>query len=64
MSELYHKVSELMENQQHILEAIKYLDKKIKDILEKANDDKSLQVGNILESQATVDEIIKKVLMT
>ena len=27
------------------------------DILEKANDDKSLQVGNILESQAMVDEI-------
>ena len=36
MSELYKKVSELIENQQHILEAIRYLDKKIKSILEKA----------------------------
>ena len=50
MSELYHKVSELMKNQQHILEAIKYIDEKIKDNLEKANDDQSLQVANILRN--------------
>ena len=60
MSELYAKVSELMENQKHILEAIKYLDEQIKDILEKAKDDKTIQVENILESQAMVDEIIVK----
>ena len=45
--------SELMVNQRHILEAIKYLDVTIKDILEK---DKTNQVENILESQAMIDE--------
>ena len=60
MSELYVKVSELMKNQKHILEAVKYLDKQIKDIVGKVKDDKISQVENILESQAMVDEIIVK----
>ena len=59
MSELYAKVSELMENQKHILEAIK-----LKGILEKAKNNNSIQVDNILESQVMLDEIVVKILMT
>ena len=55
MSELYAKVSELMENQKHILEAIQ-----IKGILVKAKNNNSIQVDNILESQVMLDEIVVK----
>ena len=54
MSELYAKVNELMKNQKHILEAVKYLDEQIKDIVEKAKGDQIIEV----ESQARVEEII------
>ena len=47
MSTLKNQVSELMENQKHMLEAIKYLDGRIVDVIEKANSDKGHEVqGN------------------
>ena len=60
MSALNDQVMELMKNQNHMLEAIKYLDERIKDIIGQAKDDKFNQVDNILESQAMIDEIVVK----
>ena len=58
MSTLDVQVRELMKNQNHMLEAIKYLDERIKDIIDKAGNDKRNEVDNILESQAMIDQII------
>ena len=58
MSALDVQVRDLTENQNHILEAIKYLDERIQDILGKAECDKIKEVNNILESQAMIDQII------
>ena len=58
MEVLEDQVDELMINQNHILEAIKYLNGKVEEMIGKTKDDKSSEVGNILESQAMVDEII------
>ena len=58
MSALDVQVRELMKNQNHILEAIKYLDDRIQDIIDKAEPDKRKEVENILESQAMIDQII------
>ena len=44
MSSLKDQVSELMKNQKHILEAIKYLDERIEDGIKKANYDKGQEV--------------------
>ena len=60
MESLKAHVSELMKNQRHILEAIKYLDEKVKDIIEKTKDDKKDEVKDIIESQVMIDEIIVK----
>ena len=57
MESFEDQVSELMRNQKHILEAIKYLNERI-DIIDKTKDDKSGEVVNILESQAMLDQII------
>ena len=59
MESFEDQVSELMRNQKHILEAIKYLNERI-DIIDKTKDDKSGEVENILESQAMLDQIIVK----
>ena len=60
MEALEDQVDELMRNQNHILEAIKYLNGKVEEMIDKTEDDKSSEVGNILESQAILDEIIVK----
>ena len=60
MSTLKNQVNELMENQKHMLEAIKYLDERVVDIIMKANKDKVHEVQDILKSQTMIDEIIVK----
>ena len=51
------EIGELMTNQKHILVAISYLNEQMED---KAKNDKTKQVENILESQAMIDELIVK----
>ena len=53
-------ISELMTNQKHMLEAIKYLHEQIEDIFKKAKNDKTDEVDNIIESQAMIDKLIVK----
>ena len=53
-------VKELMDNQTNILEAIKYLNERIEDIIDKEKKDKCNEVKDILDSQAMIDEIIVK----
>ena len=60
MSALNEQVSELMVNQKHMLEAIKYLNERMEDIIEKAKEAKDNQIENILESQGMIDGIIVK----
>ena len=47
MSTLEDQVSELIENQKHILEALKYLDERIETGIKMSNDDK----GNCCKSK-------------
>ena len=56
MGTLSAKVSELMINQKHMLEAIKYLDDSIKDILEKIDNEKTDHAKKILENS---EDIVK-----
>ena len=49
-----------MNNQNHILTAIKYLDEKVKDVIDKAEDTESDEIKNIIESKAMLDGIIVK----
>ena len=58
MSALKKQVSELMVNQKHMLEAIKYLDERMKDIIEKAKF-KENQVETAIESQSMNEIIVK-----
>ena len=60
MSALNEQVSELMVNQKHMLEAIKYLNERMEDIIENAKEAKDNQIENILESQGMIDGIIVK----
>ena len=55
MTNIKDQVLELKENQKHMLEAIRYLTEKVKDMENKEHD-----VENIVESQAFIDEIIVK----
>ena len=59
MEALKEKVNEIMVNQNHILEAVKYLHERLEEVTENRNSDKS-DVKNIIESQAMVDGIIVK----
>ena len=59
MEALKEKVIEIMVNQNHILEAVKYLHEKLEEVTENRNSDKS-DVKNIIEGQAMVDGIIVK----
>ena len=52
------QVNELIENQYHILVAIKYLDERLKEPTNKEKDDND--VGDILESQTMIDQITVK----
>ena len=56
---LKDKVNELMVNQHHMLEAIKYLSDKVEEMTKNANCGKS-DVKDILKSQTMMDEIIVK----
>ena len=54
------QVNELIENQNHILVAIKNLDGRLKEPTNKENDKESIDVRDILESQVMIDQIIVK----
>ena len=54
------QVEEMRNNQNFILEAVKYLDEKIKEVIDKTNDKASVDVKDMIESQAMIDEIIVK----
>ena len=56
-----YDIAELMMNQKHILEAIKYLNERIE---YKAKNENTNEVNDILESQAMIDQIIVKMQMT
>ena len=60
MEAMKNDISELMTNQKHMLEAIKYLHEQIEDIFKKAKNDKTDEVDNIIESQAMIDKLIIK----
>ena len=53
----WNDIAELMMNQKHILEAIKYLNERIE---YKAKNENTNEVNDILESQAMIDQIIVK----
>ena len=55
MKNLEDQVFELQNNQKQMLEVIKHLSERLKDIEDKEND-----VKDVLESQAVIDEIIVK----
>ena len=59
MGTLSAKVSELMINQKHMLEAIKYLDDSIKDILEKIDNEKTDHAKKILENSEDIVKLQK-----
>ena len=58
MDVIKKQVNELMENQNHMLVAIKYLDEKLKEILSNAHDKETDEIKDILESQGMIDGII------
>ena len=60
MKTLKDQVEELTNNQNHILEAIKYLNERLEAIIEKNDDEQMKDVKNIVESQAMIDELIVK----
>ena len=53
-------MDELMNNQNHILEAIQNLNERLVVVEEKLNDDHVDEVKNIVETQAMIDKIIVK----
>ena len=55
-------IDDLMTNQRHILEAIKYLKEQVEDIVkkDKVMNEKDVDVDRILESQAMIDELLFK----
>ena len=60
MDDIKKQVKELIENQNHILVAIKYLDERLKAGPGNANDKENDDVKEILASQAMIDEILVK----
>ena len=58
MESIKSNVDEVMGNQTHILEAIKFMNDRIEDIIEKTKN--VGEVKNIVESQTMLDEIIVK----
>ena len=59
MDALKMKVKELVVNQDHMLNAIKFLSEKLEEVTEKVNNDKS-DVRELLESQAMIDALVVK----
>ena len=60
MDVIKKQVNELMENQNHMLVKIKYLDEKLKEIFSNAHDKETDEIKDILESQGMIDGIIVK----
>ena len=60
MEAMKNDISELMTNQKHMLEAIKYLHEQIEDIFKKAKNGKTDKVDNIIESREMIDKLIVK----
>ena len=60
MKNIKVQIKELLENQEHILEAVKNLNERLERIEQKTNDEKLDDIKNILESQTMIDEIIVK----
>ena len=60
MDSIREQVNELMKNQRHILEAIKYLDERVENSTKKAPANENNDVQDILESQKMIDGIIVK----
>ena len=54
------QINQLMENQTHILNAIKYLDERMTKVDEKELEKHRGEIKDILQSQAMLDEIIVK----
>ena len=54
------KIEELFQNQTYILEAVNNLNERLTSIEERLDDQRMLEVKEILESQAIIDEIIVK----
>ena len=54
------KIEELFQNQTYILEAVKNLNERLTSIEERLDDQRMLEVKEILESQAIIEEIIVK----
>ena len=57
------QIKEVLENQDHIPEAIKILNERVGVIEDKIVDEKLKNLDNILRSQAMIDGIIVKTLM-
>ena len=60
MEAMKKDISELMRNQEHMLVAIKYLNERVEDMVEKAMKDNTKDVEDILESQEMIDKLIVK----
>ena len=59
MEALKVKVEELIVNQDHMLNAIKYLSERLEEVTEKMNYEKS-DMKEVLDSQAMIDGIVVK----
>ena len=60
MDIINEQINQLMENQTHILNAIKYLDERMTKVDEKELEKHRGEIKDILQSQAMLDEIIVK----
>ena len=60
MKSLKDQVKELDENQKHILEAIRYLNERLENILEKVDVEQIKDAKDIVESQAMIDQLLVK----
>ena len=60
MKSLKEKVMELNENQNHILEAVQFLNERLEHFEEKFNDEQINDLKDIIDSQQTMDAIVVK----
>ena len=57
MDVIKKQVNELMENQNHMLVTIKYVDEKLKEMFSNAHDKETDEIKDIFESQGMIDGI-------
>ena len=55
-----NQITELFENQKNILEAVQYLNERLKAIEEKNSDKEVDDIDNILKSKVMIDKILVK----